>query len=171
MSQRVWGEPFQSVFPTATPTSNFPSCHSTVTHGENVASNVSPPTERGITCNHFNAAYICFSSANSGSYFLLDLPRSSCKISVLGGLVIRVDAKLLYLTECQVPRVETCVTIFESPLRLGVSAEGTCVFASSRNSVPIVLACGSFRAWVFNTWVLAFLSVLRRSITFLLHSA
>ena len=124
-SMCVWGEPFQAVFPTVTPTSNFPSCHSTVTNGENVASNVFPPTERGITFNHFNAAYICFSTVNSGSYFLLGLPRSSCKISILGGLVIRVGAKLLYLAECQVPRVETCVTIFD-PLRLGVPAEGTC---------------------------------------------
>ena len=127
---------------------HFPSCIYIVTHGGNVASNVSPPTERSIMCNYFNAAYICVSTVetchrtlivNSGSYFLIDLPRSSCKHSILGGLAIRFGAKPLHLAECQVPRVEMCVTIFESPLRLGVLAKGSCVFASMRKSVPTML--------------------------------
>ena len=120
---------------------------SIVTHGGNVASNVSPPTERSIMCNYFNAAYICVSTVETchralivtGSYFLIDLPRSSCNNSVLVGLAIRFGAKPLRLAECQMLRVEMCVTIFESPLRLGVLAKGSCVFASMRKSVPTML--------------------------------
>ena len=137
---------------------HFPSCIYIVTHGGNVASNVSPPTERSIMCNYFNAAYICVSTVETchralivtGSYFLIDLPRSSCKNSVLGGLAIRFGAKPLHLAECQMLRVEMCVTIFESPLRLGVLAKGSCVFASMRKSVP---------------------AMSRRSMTSLLHPA
>ena len=43
------------------------------------------------------------------------------------------------LAECQMLRAEMCVTIFESPLRLGVLAKGSCVFASMRKSVPTML--------------------------------